>query len=220
MRNELELIMLNERAIFIKILPPERVESFLNGNVYCNTAQFFSALDSSDIARSDPDEDVDESWQVKEFAVLDKRTSEYIPVGGLKNPIKFRYKNKQDYNMFCVYMLLENEQFKVNDAITKFGNSAIVIKDIKEFTRRLIAAAKERGLNVYQGPIEYVDANSYHGPMGAFRKFDHYAYQSEFRYHITPGDGTPIELSLGDIGDLCMALNTEDVFTLKSKLSG
>lgn len=220
MRNEKEFTMDNERAIFVKLMPSEWVDSFLKGNIYCNTAKYFADLNSTDIARSDPDEDVDESFQIKELSIFDKTKGEYVPIGGLVNPAKFRCKDKQVYNMFCVYMLLENEKFMVSKDIDKFGDCAIAIHNIKEFTYRLRVAAEKRGLAVYQGPIEYVSEKNYHGPMGAFRKYDSFAYQSEFRYQIFPGNDEAIELNLGDISDLCIVLKTDELFTLKSKLGG
>ncbi len=204
-----------DKGLFIKILSEARAESFLNGEIYFNTDKYFSMLDSKDVVRSDPDEDADESWIVKDLSIQDKKTGEYVPIGGIINPVKFRYGERPQLNILCLYVLLERSDFKIDERILEFGDTAIVIRDVIEFTNRVHTTANEIGLGVKQQPIEYVDKSTYHGPIGPFRKYADYAFQSEFRYLISPGEGRPISLQIGDLRDICFAIPSNEIANLK-----
>jgi len=82
--------------------------------------------------------------------------------------------------MFCLYVLLDKQEFEIDGRILEFGDTAIVIWNAIEFTRRLHKAANEMGLYVNQQPIKYVEKEKYHGVFGPFRKYETYRYQSEF----------------------------------------
>jgi len=204
-----------DRGLFIKILPAERADKFLNGELYFNTDKYFSALDLQDKVRSDPDEDIDESWQIKEISIQDKKSGEYIPISGVISPAKYRYGNRQQLNILCVYVLLDRKDFEIDDRILKFGDTAIVIRDAIEFTKRLHKAANDIGLSVKQQPIEYVEKAKYHGAIGPFRKYETFRYQSEFRYLLSPGNGEPIKLQVGDLRDLCFFIPSTEIRNLK-----
>ena len=204
-----------ERGLFIKILPGERADKFLDGEIYFNTDKYFSALDSKDKVRSDPDEDIDESWQIKEISIQEKESGEYIPIGGVISPAKYRYGKRQQLNILCVYVLLYRNDFEIDDRILEFGDTAIVIRDAIEFTKRLHRAANEIGLSVKQQPIEYVEKAKYQGVMGPFRKYETFRYQSEFRYLLGPGNGEPIKLQVGDLRGLCFSIPSTAIHNLK-----
>lgn len=207
----------SDKALFIKILPSERRDDFLDGNLFMNTDKFFSNFDTKDIVRSDTDEDVDESLQVKEFLIQDKNTGQFVPIGGVINPVLHRYGNKDSINIFCVLALLDRSDFIFDEKNLEFGDVAIVIRDAIEFTRRIHDASGKIGRNVIQEPVTYVDKKSYHGQMGPFRKFDSFKYQSEFRYVLTSGRGMPLTLSIGDIRDICYAIPSIDIPKLLPK---
>ncbi len=207
----------SDKGLFIKILPEARAESFLNGEMYFNTDKYFSMLDSKDVVRSDPDEDADESWIIKEFSIQDKESGEYVPIGGINNPVKYRYGERPQLNILCLYVLLERADFNIDERILEFGDTAIVIRNVMEFTKRIHTTANKIGLGVKQQPIEYVDKSTYHGQIGPFRKYADYAFQSEFRFLIVPGEGKPISLRIGDIRDICFAIPSKEIASLKPR---
>lgn len=207
----------SDRGLFIKLLPACRVESFLDGKIYFNTDKYFAALDESDVVRFDPDEDIDESLQVKEIAIQSKETGEYVPIGGVINPIKFRYEKRPPLNIFCVFVFLEKHNFQFDERNLKFGDSAIVIRDPIEFTKRIHSASNNLGLTVNQRPVEYVQKTIYHGEIGPFRKYDDYGYQREFRYLLEPGRGEAVTLQIGDIRDICFSMLSSEITKLRPK---
>lgn len=205
-------------GVFIKILSKKRAISFLEGHIYFNTESYFAELDKSDRVRSDSDEGVDECWQIQELAIQCLKTGEFLPVGGITGPLKYRKATQGIDNILCIYVLLKDEGFVVDPRVMEFGDVAIIIRDPIEFTKRIHDAAAEKGLRVKQKPIEYIDKDSYHGAMGSFRKFDEYQYQSELRYLLHPGVGEPIILNLGSLKDICYAIHSEDIAKLKSRV--
>ncbi|ETI57856.1 hypothetical protein [Marinomonas profundimaris] len=210
---------LSDKGLFIKLMDENRVESFLNGNIFFNTDKKFTQMDTTDIVRFDPDESLDESRQIKEISIQDKETREYIPIGGVTSPIKFRYANKGALNIFCVYVHLEKNNSHFDEKNLNFGNSAVVIRDPIEFTKRIHYAANKFSLNIEQSPVEYVDQKKYHGVMGPFRKYDSFKYQNEFRYLLQPGQNEAITLPVGDLRDICFVIPSKDIRQLNIKES-
>ncbi|MBD5772709.1 hypothetical protein [Marinomonas colpomeniae] len=201
----------SDKGLFIKIMDQKRVESFLDGQVYFNTDKFFTQIDKNDIVRFDPNENIDESLQVKEVAIQNPENGEYLPIGGLINPVKVRYESKTTLNIFCIYIHLEKNASHFDERNLSFGQSAVIINDPVQFTKRIHNAANKMLLNVEQRPIEYVDPKEYHGTIGPFRKYDNFKYQNEFRYLLYPGQDKPITLEIGDLRDICVVINTKEI---------
>ena len=62
-----------------------------------------------------------------------------------------------------------------------FGDTAVIFLDIVAFLKRVTDAAHRVGHRVSYQLVEYVDQDTYSGPMGLFRKFSKYADQREHR---------------------------------------
>ena len=207
----------SDKGLFIKLMDENRVESFLNGNIFFNTDKKFTQMDATDIVRFDPDEGLDESRQIRKLSIQDKETREFIPIGGVISPVKFRYANKGALNIFCVYVHLEKDSPYFDEKNLNFGNSAVVIRDPIEFTKRIHYAANKLSLSIVQSPVEYVDQKKYHGVMGPFRKYDSFKYQNEFRYLLQPGQNEAITLPVGDLRDICFTIPSKDIRHLNIK---
>ena len=84
-----------------------------------------------------------------------------------------------------------------------------MLTNAEEFLRRVHAVAAQNNVTLKQGLVEYVDRAKHNGPVGIFRKFADFAYQSEFRIAVVPGAKGPFSLTVGDlsdiliVGDLC-----------------
>jgi hypothetical protein len=195
--------MMPYEILLIKLLPSHRVNDFLDGNLYMNTVDYFASLEKSDAVRADDDEGVDESLQVKEVAIANEN-GEYIPIGGIINPILYRSHDPKDLNIFCMYALPNTLGHRLDERNLGFGEIGVVLTNAKEFVERFRKAAIASGRQPGHGLIEYVDKFTYHGPMGPFRKFDKFSYQCEFRLMVDGGDATPLVLSIGDIRDICL----------------
>jgi len=179
--------------------------------------KYFAELDESDVVRFDPDENIDESLQVKQISIQSRETGEYVPIGGIISPIKFRYEKRPPLNIFCVFVFLENDKFQFDERNLKFGDFAIVIRDPIEFTKRIHSASNNLGLTVDQRPVTYVPKTIHHGQIGPFKKYDDYEYQREFRYLLKPGRGEAVTLQISDIRDICFTLPSSEITKLRPK---
>lgn len=191
------------RIILIKILEERFLDDFLNGDIYLNTYDYFRTLDNQDQVRSDIHEGIDECWQVESVHIED-RDGNWVPIGGIKNPITYQSQNMSKSNILCLYSYTDRSNDFFDEKNLSFGNVAVIIKDLKEFIYRMKRAAEVIDREIYQGPITYVDESTYNGPMGPFKKFSRLQYQNEFRFWVTGGDGNPCYLKIGDIRDIVM----------------
>jgi hypothetical protein len=76
---------------------------------------------------------------------------------------------------------------------------------------------KTADLQPHYALVEYVDKNSYAGPMGAFRKYSHYSDQKELRVAAMPGTGRPLSLYLGNLSDIAIMGQTNERLVLDTK---
>lgn len=202
--------MTPRKIALMKLMPSEFVDSFLDGNIYMNTPTYFSDLEADDVVRSDFDEGIHFSMQVKELSIQDTK-GEWVPIGGLINPVIHRTPEAADYNMFCMYALYDDLDHQVDDRNLAFGDTYAVITNAEEFIKRFKAAAEKAGKVGGYKLVEYVDRETYHGPMGPFRKFSSFSYQNEYRMALQGGDGNPFILKIGDIRDICVTGPSEEI---------
>jgi hypothetical protein len=100
---------------------------------------------------------------------------------------------------------IESENFKL-------GTHALIITNVTEFANRLKAAARRAKVSLQAGPVEYVDPDTYHGAIGAFRKFKSFAYQSEWRVLIDPTDNNIFWLQFeGGLEDISIIAETAEI---------
>ncbi len=175
-----------------------------------NTAEFFSGIDENDVARFDPHEYVDEARQVKSISIMNDN-NEWVPIRGIINPLLSNNANRPNINLFCLHAIKNTNEYFFDDRNLEFGDSAIVIYDIKEFIKRFKSAVKANGYNLYQGPVAYVSSDTHDGPMGPFRKFDQYSYQHEFRFALVGAEVKPITIEIGDIRDISFVIPAIDI---------
>src|SRR5690625_574853 len=167
-------------VILAKILPQKYVSDFLDGNLHMNTDDFFTEIESSDVLRSDIYEGADEARQFKQISIKSS-SGEWVPIKGARSPLIHRYREKDVRHILCMYMFTDRPDFCFDHRNIGFGDTAILITDLKEFLKRVKAAAAAVGKPLFHGPVEYVDKQLHDGQMGPFRKFSEYEYQSEFR---------------------------------------
>ncbi|MGL1902533.1 MAG: hypothetical protein OCC49_10385 [Fibrobacterales bacterium] len=112
----------------------------------------------------------------------------------------------------CMYTLNSDHYIdyqKSIDLIDKkccdFGDTALVITNLKEFHSRFKDACEQRSFGAKCKTVKYVDPESYHGEMGAFRKFDNFSHQNEFRFLLDASiQEESYTLELGSIEDISM----------------
>lgn len=208
---------MTNRYIFFKILDSKYVPSFLDGLLHMNALAYFSQIEG-DAVRSDRHEGADEAIQVQCVEIQDEN-GKFIPINGLINPIVYRSGVNSGINIFCMYALPEDQKHRFDERNLQFGDAFVLLNNPEEFARRVRVAADNINRAVNFGLVEYVDQD-YNGPLGAFRKFDSFSYQSEFRIGLAGGDEKPLYLEIGDIRDICHVGESARLNELFTQLKG
>lgn len=62
-------------------------------------------------------------------------------------------------------------------------------------------------------PVEYVDRDKHHGPIGIFRKFQQYSWQHEWRIAIKQNFSKYAykNFKIGSIKDICIVTDTDEL---------
>jgi len=207
------------RVALVKVLPADFVEDFLDGRLYLNTCTYFSQLDRTDVVRADPHDGVLEARQVIEVAIQDN-DGNWIPIGGIQNPVIFRNDELLKLNILCFYTLTDRQHDHFDERIRDFGDTAIFISNLPEFVRRVREAAAMSKWAIAHGPVQYVDPLVHDGPMGPFRKFQSYTYQNEFRFVFTTGKREPCRLNMGSLRDITYVTSSSEIARIWAAMRG
>ena len=179
-------------------------ELVTQGLVYMPPLSYFVELES-DALRADPAEGCTRSVAADGFRLDVQVDGEWKPVGGIVGPVRFRDGTLSSANVYCTHALLDNGPASFVDTRNfEFGDTYVVFTDGDEFLRRARAAASRLGIKLEVSLVEYVDETMYTGPMGIFRKYSSFAYQSECRLALLPGTGAPFSLHVGDLSDIAL----------------
>lgn len=194
-----------EFALF-KFGESEHIESFVNeGLLHMNTLRYFRDLEAK-CDRVRPDRDEGSTWciQANKAAISMKPRDAWIKVGTILGPIRTTDGREDITNVFCMFALHTNPVSEplVHEKNFEFGDTFAVLTNPVEFLRRVNEAAVCESLSVHKGLVEYFNSSTYHGPMGPFRKFSEFAYQSEFRIAIEGGKNEPLRLKIGSLLDI------------------
>jgi hypothetical protein len=193
---------IDQIMLLLRFMKRERVDSFLRGDLYLNTLEYFAGLEG-DPVRADVHEGAQFAFQVATIEIEDEK-GEFIPLKRFINPVTHRELKPSGMNLLSMYFIKTVGGFRVDERNFAFGQTAIVITRPDEFFARVQRALKNAGRRVGWRPVEYVP-RSYEGPVGPFRKFDDFEYQHEIRLVVTGGSGEPLQLAIGDISDICEA---------------
>jgi hypothetical protein len=111
-----------------------------------------------------------------------------------------------------MYALRENAPHQPIDRRNlNFGDAFAALINGDEFLGRVKAAARLNGISIKLGLVEYVDRATYNGPMGVFRKFSDFGYQSEFCIAISSEMNGPFSLRVGGLSDISVVGNLCDL---------
>lgn len=179
------------------------IEKFLrDGHLYMNTVSYFAGSEANTL-RADRFEGSSFCIQSATAKLSVKIDGEFKELPGLIGPIGFREDATGNNNLFCMHALyVRHGSFIVDPRNFGFGDTYACLMNPDAFLRRVERAAQDQGKELKWGLVEYVDKDTYSGPMGPFRKFSTFSYQTEFRIILSPGDGAPYSLRIGDLSDI------------------
>jgi len=195
---------------FLKFGAATHMKALLReGLIYCNTVRYFQRLEQDQL-RGDSFEGLCHFFRLSTHDLYVADTLIADPGG----TISITRRADLRKNIFCVYSVGTNLGF-IDHLNFRFGDMCVFINNPPEFNRRIeiaLRALKPRGqINVEGQLVKYVDRKNYDGPVGPFVKFDEFAYQSEFRYVMSPGIGRPFSFRIGSIEDIATAFEPKMV---------
>lgn len=194
-------------------------ELLQHGRLYMHPISFFKALES-DVSRGDQHEGLSRCWRVDSARLEVRQGDEWLNVGGIVGQLLLRDQRAEVGNIYCVYALRGShaEAFfdghcarPVDVDSLRLGDSVVVFTNGAEFMHRVRAAAKLERLDLSYDLVEYVDRETYHGPMGPFRKFSTFTQQSEFRILAKPELLPARILSVGPLADIAMVCSRAEL---------
>ena len=181
----------------------DHVEQFINeGLLYMNTLSYFKGLEEDEV-RSDKYENAGYCFQATGSTLNVEKNGNWIKLGDICGPIISSNSNERNPNVFCLYAFRERATESLIDPRNiKFGDSYAVLVDGDEFLRRVKKYAEQNNIKITYKLVNYVNRDEYNGPMGPFRKFSYFSYQSEFRIVVYNGNNSPLSLRVGSLSDI------------------
>lgn len=204
-------------AVF-KLGEKDHMAQLLNeGHVFMRPLLDFKTAEDS-LPRLDPNEGLGYSVAAEGATLSMKHEGEWLTIGNLTGPIRADDRKLEKTNIYCLHTPRRKDYGKLLglDRLG-FGDSYVLFWDANEFLRRLTQAITKAGLQPHYALVEYIDKNSYAGPMGAFRKYSHYSDQKELRVAEMPGTGRPLSLYLGNLSDIAIMGQTNERLVLDTK---
>lgn len=144
--------------------------------------------------------------------------------GGKSIPGVTRIKINMNANphLFCLYGFFNKHVMGEDGALIdkrnySFGESAVVIKDVAEFIRRVREFAAFSGYGCQAQPIDYSNSDAFIGEYGPFKKLEKFNYQNEYRFAFMGVEHTvPFNIEIGSIEDISEIIDSEK---LESQIS-
>ncbi len=209
----------------IKFLRSEHVADFIAGRLRMGSAKSFREDYQEELSfRNDNSELLSDHHQPN-FVVI---TINGHQIGKVCSPLKVRRCLDHRTYLFCMtaitdsYMEAGNGVQQLPGDLIHLGDKAVLVTDLNAFANRIDEAINEAAhLYAYPdtneqvtGLVEYVDFETYHGPVGPFRKSQDYAFQMEWRMAFVDGrddvEDYPdhIWLNVGDLSDIVFVADT------------
>ena len=221
----------------------EHADTFIKGSLFANRLCYFKQIENRD-GRGDKYEGaivpkLDELC----FTLTSKdiQTGEVteitIPEDDFAGPPIIQPTWLDHFNVFCMYagysgafkeiptdnLQCFQKQPEIPEDCTKLGRYAVLIKDPKEFIRRVRVAAERENYKIWWRLLRYYDPEVGTPRLvssldSIFSKSKEYEYQREFRFAIDTGtlESDPITLDIGDISDIAFRMDTPDINRLLS----
>jgi hypothetical protein len=191
------------------------MEDLRDGHVYMLPLSAFVRMEADEL-RADRDEGLTYTMPPDGARLSMKRPGaqaggdDWQNVGTLTGPLRSFHEDNRRVNVFCMHAFLEGRTF-VDPRNLRFGDTYVVFTEGDEFLRRAREEADRLNLKLEARTVEYVNESTYRGPMGPFRKYSPFAYQSEARLALRPGTGEACSLRIGDLSDITMIGPTADL---------
>lgn len=181
------------------------------GHLFMSSLSKIIAMETDEL-RADKNEALSYILQSEGAELHMERDGQWMPIDSITGPFRFRKSESDSVNVFCMYAVRDTlVEPLVDQRNFRFGDAFVVFIDGDEFLCRVRAEAIKKGIEIVDDSIEYVDQASYTGPMGIFKKFSSFSYQSEFRIAIPNGNRQTFSLRVGNLSDIARIGNLHEI---------
>lgn len=211
-------------GLLMKFMAPKHVKDFLSGQLYMNPYSYFRGLEEQ-ISRGDNLDGLEASFRAEQIKMkVQRNNGDFVDIGGLINRVNFSNGYEKNINIFSMslFPIVELEDCEkimpFDSRFLDFGKNVVLIREPEEFFSKIKNAFNRNNLLTHipleptiHRMVEYFPA-IYSGRVGAFRKFNKYEWQSEWRLaflHNTPlQNPSPFRFNIGDIRSICHVYDT------------
>lgn len=207
--------------LIVKFGQEKHLKEIRQGKLFMNSWQYFSDCESH-LERRDENEGVAYLIQpgISEIKINDHKLSKE---GGFLRGSESYLEDGIRTKIFCASIIFRKEEVRedwkiFDDRVKDFGDSFLVIWNLKVFFTRLTASLnklKSGGtLETFEyKPVTYYDENSYDGEVGPFMKSLKYAHQKEWRLLIRNKAmcSAPFTLKIESLEDISYIGKTGDL---------
>ena len=205
-----------EPFVYIKIGKEKHIrELYDEGKIYMNTLPHFWSVEDGGV-RGDPYDGV---------TTLHRGTEATLSMAGIEKPMKIvswefgvKPNRPECVNVFCMYSLRKST-FPFDERVRKFGDTSLIVTDMKEFVDRIKKSLKDKGIRTKASSVEYV-SDKHEGPVGPFRKREMFRWQSEWRFVTYDGPEEPRDFKIGSLRDIAVTVPTGELNSVFGAMRG
>ncbi|MGL5593616.1 MAG: hypothetical protein ACRDDH_06725 [Cetobacterium sp.] len=201
----------------------EYAEDFLRGNLRFMPLNFYTKLEND--SREDEYEGVSSFFQ-PHLSTFEIDGIKLNP-DDLDGPILIR-RNKDNIHVLCMSAFFCKDKTKIFDTekeflnyinkpckskLLTFGNVTVLITNIVEFFDRIDKSVEKKNLSYKRKLVTYIPLDEFHGNIEepGFVKDLSYSNESEYRFALKGLPEKSFTLNIGDISDIAVIMNTDDI---------
>lgn len=196
----------------IRVIPSEFSDDLLlKGEIRMGALDYYRSLEANNDGRADVSEGATAVFQSGEILIGDPP----VYISEDRTTI-YRYSDNANKGyIYCLYGCYDNifdgniHSIDVPRQMNNMGEAQILIFNPGEFVNRCAKAAKEQGLTLVRGSVNYYDDKNSNLRWHPFMKPNSYCYQSEYRLYCPTIDCSESHfiLNIGPINDIAIIIN-------------
>ncbi|WP_411065778.1 hypothetical protein [Vibrio rotiferianus] len=214
--------------LLIKVMPLEFLQKMLyEGEFFFRPSGFFRGLESGD-PRKDENDDKPLTIEISEDDKFKYDSVTFADGSGINfrgidddllSAMTIKHHQGGFSNIYCFAGVTEQNccSFLERNSLRKFGDYAIVIKDISALIN-LFKFAEKTNRNIEDGSLQHAPINyladaefcQLQPPISPFVKHDKYVSEFEYRFKISAGPA-PILVSLGNISEFAEIIHVDEI---------
>ena len=182
------------------------------GLIYMNTFKYFQEFENN-TEKGDKNENLSYHLQPSQGLLI--INNKELNNDQIASPIRYwgSEKHSDFSHIFCMSCIIQEEiKIKSSKIFDKIEwedevDSLLIIHDITRFFKRLDSSIKKQSIEILRiegQQVEYINNNEYHGKMGAFKKYESFSHQKEWRLALKAKKNHHLhfKLYLGSLDDI------------------